>query len=261
MNYTVVIPSNNTDRLLRCVAAIGEHEPELPAHRILIVDDGIDWARFKRDWPWSWNIAARAGKKPFCFARNMNIGLDVCKKRGHDAILLNDDALLETPGGFKILADLMADPDYKHLGILSPTFDSVGNPKQRYRGHPANVILGEYRMLCFICVYVRFEVFAGDGEHTAVRFDERFVDYGMDDDDFSKEAIAAGWKLAVHDSVRVNHTTLSSAYRGTGAGDFRANMRRFIEKWGVDNWGKDREHSQFADCFPTIAAAEGVDSK
>jgi hypothetical protein len=27
-------------------------------------------------------------------------------------------------------------------------------------------------------------------------------------------------------------------------------MRRFIEKWGVDNHGKDKAHSEFALLFP-----------
>jgi hypothetical protein len=43
---------------------------------------------------------------------------------------------------------------------------------------------------------------------------------------------------------------LHSSFRGAGAGDFKPNMRLFIEKWGVDNWGRRREDSDFRELFP-----------
>jgi hypothetical protein len=57
----------------------------------------------------------------------------------------------------------------------------------------------------------------------------------------------------------VDHASLPSSYRSPSATNqgqcsFEPNMRRFIEKWGTDNWGKDRDHSEFANLFPEVKA-------
>ena len=82
--------------------------------------------------------------------------------------------------------------------------------------------------------------------------DERFVDYGMDDDDYSLRVRNAGLKIGIFDGCFVDHGSLKSSYRGGPAagGDFRPNLRRFIEKWGVDNRGKTREQSEWAHLWP-----------
>lgn len=49
--------------------------------------------------------------------------------------------------------------------------------------------------------------------------------------------------IGVYDGCYVDHASLTS-------GDFTANMRLFIEKWGVDNHGMSREQSQFKYLFP-----------
>lgn len=242
--WSVVIPSNSYERLNAVIGRIHEMEAELSSDRIIVIDDSVSPIFPVQDW--CDNLEFLEGHKPFIFARNMNLGLAECARRGHDAILLNDDALLETPGGFTMLAEAMYSEAAEGIGILSPTCNSIGNPNQ-YPRHKLSKVLPEARMLCFVCVYIRLEVFTGPN---AVLFDERYVDYGMDDDDYCKQAMAAGWKLGVLESVVIDHKTLSSAYRGKGAGDFRPNLRRFIEKWGVDNWGRTKDKSEFPECFP-----------
>lgn len=249
MAFSVIVPSNNAERLYACFKRIWEMDPEATAN-IIVVDDGIDWSVWNQqgDPPRALNPMERIpGERPFIFGRNCNLGLEECARRGHDAILMNDDALLETPGGFTMLAEAMA--QHPEIGILSPTCNSIGNPRQAIRSHPSGLITLDRRMLCFVCVYIRHAVFASYRSHEGIRFDERYVDYGMDDDDFSKQALAAGWKLGILDTVRIDHTTLQSAYRGSGAGDFRPNLKRFIQKWGTDNWGKSKEQSNFPECF------------
>lgn len=243
MPFSIVIPSNNAERLSAVLTRIHEMEPELPGDRVVVIDDGIDMNVAPLFGPWFDSWEHFRAPKPFIFARNVNLGLLECARRGHDAILLNDDALLETPGGFTMLESVMA--MLTDIGILSPTCNSIGNPNQAYRSEYGRGIAYERRMLCFVCVYIRLEVFA-DG----MLLDERYVDYGMDDDDYCRQAREAGWKLGVLDSVRVDHKTLASAYRGQGAAaDFRPNLRRYIAKWGVDNWGNGKDKSQFPECF------------
>lgn len=255
MSYSVVIPSNNAERLKASMKRVLEMEPDFNAESLVVIDDGLDWSKVHDPCPMDELCYAPhiVGPKPFIFGRNCNLGLEECARRGHDAILMNDDALLETPGGFSALSRMMTHGDvpnylvYKDIGILSPTINSVGNHRQAIRSHPKGFLINEPRMLCFVCVYIRHEVFAGPNP---IRFDERYVDYGMDDDDFSRQALSAGWRLGILDTVRIDHTTLQSAYRGSGAGDFRPNLKRFIQKWGTDNWGKSKEQSDFPECFP-----------
>ena len=247
MAFAVVIPSKSAVNLVPCVQAIraaGE------TCRIIVVDDGVDWPAAEKMmhpdlpegvhqmWP---DTFAHEGVKPFVFARNINLGILAAGE--DDVILLNDDALLKTPQGFSLLASASrACPEY---GIIAAACDTVGNPNQFRRAGGA--LRDEPRMVCFVCVYIPRRVI-----ETVGLLDERYVDYGLDDDDYSFRVRAAGLKIGILDGCFVDHASLKSSYRTTapGAGNFIANMRRFIEKWGHDNWGRDRAHSQFAHLWP-----------
>jgi GT2 family glycosyltransferase len=187
------------------------------------------------------------GAKPFVFARNVNLGIQAAGD--DDVIVLNDDALLKTERGFSLMKETWEQMRMKdQIGLIAASCDTVGNPNQFRRGD--GLMRGEPRMLCFVCVYIPRTTI-----NTVGMLDERFVDYGLDDDDYSFRVRAAGLKLAVFDGCYVDHGSLPSSYRATSATNqgqcsFLPNMRRFIKKWGTDNWGKDRDHSQFAALFP-----------
>jgi GT2 family glycosyltransferase len=151
---------------------------------------------------------------------------------------MNDDAVLCTPSGFKALASI-ADmhPEY---GLVAAVTNSAGNPNQFAR---SNVLLvrDEPRMICFVCVYIPKTTIEKVGY-----LDERFVNYGMDDDDYSFSVRKAGRKLGISDSCFVDHLSLTSSFRGDPRtpSDFRLNMQLFIDKWGTDNWGLPAEQAR-----------------
>jgi GT2 family glycosyltransferase len=240
MNLAVIILSKCVENLTPCLAAVRRHEPTA---EIIVVDDGLVTR------PEVAGVRYIAGEKPFVYSRNVNIGIDEAFRRdkidvtthssggpvflpGNVAgvVLLNDDAVLESPRGFSLLAAAAAaDP---RLGLVGGTTNVTGNLNQHAKGVG---LRDEPRMLTFLCVYIpraTLELCGG--------LDERFVGYGCDDDDYSFTVRAKGLKLAVHDGCFVDHGSLRSSFRGDPrqAADFRPNLKRFIEKWGCDNWGR-----------------------
>lgn len=239
---TVIIPSRNAENLAACINAVWQHEPAL---RIIVVDDGVDWLRYIDCNPQQVQTVmdnSIPGMKPFIFARNMNLGIAAAGT--DDVILLNDDAVLQVYGGFTA----MQRAAYENIGfgVIASTCNNVGNPDQRRRDS-STPLREELRTLCFVCVFIPRSTIDLVG-----LLDERFVDYGMDDDDYSLRVRQAGLKLGILDGCYVDHSSLTSSYRGpAGAGgDFLPNMKRFIEKHGVDNWNQGRETSYFQNLFP-----------
>ncbi len=246
MSIAVIIPSKNSANLFDCVSAVREHEPNA---RIIVVDDGLDRAPV--------GVECVQGEKPFCYARNINIGIrkafesarvDVTVLDGENVVgapegvvLLNDDAILMSAGGFSAMAQACRDnPEY---GLIGATSNVVGNPNQ----FPRNIGLRpESRMVCFLCVYIPRATLDRIGG-----LDERYSEYRLDDDDYSFSVRAAGLKIGVHDGCYVDHGSLVSSFRGNpkAPADYRPNLRRFIEKWGCDNWNQPREKSQFPELF------------
>jgi GT2 family glycosyltransferase len=218
---TVVILSKNSANLIPCVRAVRQHEPEA---WIVAVDDGLP--------PGTWTqlggtVQEVLGKQPFVFARNANLGIAAARRE--DVLLLNDDALLRTPGGFSVLAAAAAaHPEY---GVIASTCNNVGNTNQ----HPRGIGLREEpRMVCFVAVLLPRRTLDAVGP-----LDERYAaGYGCEDDDLCVRIRQAGLKIGIHDGCYVDHASLTSSFRGpAGAGgDYRPNLELFKAKWGADNW-------------------------
>lgn len=221
--FAVVILTRTVPNLVACSLAVRQNEPGLPAERIVVVDDDETFGVAK--YCEVHGFTRVDGEKPFVFARNANIGLAVAFATADVAILLNDDALLLTPGGFGQLTHLL-DLDPK-MGLLSPATDNVGNTNQN--SQRCGWIRPEHRMLCFVCVAVprRTRDIVGP-------LDEQFTGYGFDDDDYSYRTRLAGFRLGVWDRVRVDHSTLRSTFRGTAypVEGFEHNRRLFTAKHG-----------------------------
>lgn len=221
MSFAVVIPSRDVGNLVRCIAAIRQHEPGC---RIIAVDDGLPL-----DCLEGLGLEIVPGVKPFVFARNCNLGIGAAGQ--DDAILLNDDALLQTPGGFSLLADqAVAYPEY---GIIAAASNNVGNLNQNPKGIG---LRDELRMVCFTCLYLPRTTL-----ETVGLLDERFVHYGIEDDDYCLRVRKAGLKIGIYDGCVVDHKSLPSSYRGTGGGDYRPNLEIFKQKWGMDNYGRSAQ--------------------
>ncbi len=118
---TVIIPSRNAANLVACLGALRKHEPDCP---VIVVDDGLEWPS-DVDWPID-GVTLFEGVKPFVFARNCNIGIRAAGDS--DVVLCNDDALLESPGGFQLLQRAaLSRPD---IGIIGATTNVTGQPLQ-----------------------------------------------------------------------------------------------------------------------------------
>lgn len=229
--FSVIIPSRNAANLSACVAAIRKAGETC---EIVVVDDdeGSD--------VYSVCITEACqqvrGVKPFVFARAINQGIrhayrhrrtiDVIDDPNPEGvILLNDDALLETPCGFTELAkQAKAHPEY---GIIGAVTNVTGQPLQFRQ----NIGLREVEHFAFVCLYVprkTLEVVGG--------MDERYcLDYGVEDRDYCMAVRHAALKCGVYDFCYVDHGALHSEYRGnpTAPRDFCQNYALFKQKWGI----------------------------
>jgi hypothetical protein len=230
LSFSVIIPSRNASNLVPCVEAVRRAEPTAP---IVVVDDGIDWTEA---WHLKNIVQVIEGVKPFVFARNVNRGIQACavsnchpavsschpeqregsavpnchpeQREGSavlgDIVLLNDDAILETPFGFHELEE--ASKAHPEFGVISAVTNVVGNLAQQ----PRDLGLREEpRTLAFVCVYIPRATIDRIG-----LLDERYVSYGWDDNDYCRRVREAGLKLGIFDDCFVDHSSLRSTFRG-----------------------------------------------
>lgn len=223
MSAVVVIPSRNDANLGVCLTAIRANE-RISQPWVAVIDDGLrDRKRFEE-----YHTMVLDGQKPFIFARNANIGIRwAVEIMNRDVLLLNDDAILMTSGGFSLLeAAVIAHPQY---GLVSAAVNNVGNLNQ----HPQGLGLrDEPRMVCFAAVYIPRMTVERIGY-----LDERFDCYGFDDDDYCARVRQAGLRIGIFDGCVVDHAKLPSTFRSAGGpgGDLKRGAEIFREKWGAGN--------------------------
>lgn len=219
--FHVIILSNEPDNLRGCLSSIFKNEPSLPHDRIIVVDDGSK-AECGAEFP---KVTWLAGQKPFVYARNANIAI---KYAPNDVVLLNDDARLETRYGLSSLA--YAAKAREELGLVSAAINGfVGNPNQKVWARTPEM-RREPRNLAFVSVFIPRDVITKVG-----LLDERFVGYGMDDNDMSLRVKLADLFMATYDGCVVEHnsTENKSTFRTRSNIDtlFEQNKRIFKEKW------------------------------
>jgi hypothetical protein len=229
MRLSVIIPSRRAPNLIPCVDAVRRCERTIP---IVVVSDGLDLRYCLGQWGGEWAsrqapLQVLEGIEPFIYARNINLGIRAAaaEYRPEAFILLNDDALLMTPGGFTRLAQCAREhPDY---GVISAVTNLVGNEAQLARN--VGSFREESKMLCFVCVLITAETLATVGP-----LDERFSAYGWEDNDFCRRCRLAGIRLGISDLCFVDHGSLQSTFRGnpTAGGDITAGSKIYREKWG-----------------------------
>ena len=216
--FKVVILSANPDNAKRCVYSILSKEPHIEPAQIVIVDDGAkhEAEKYLRGITWI------QGAKPFVFSRNANIGLAAAHC---DAFLMNDDAVLESHYGFTNA--LACANEISNLGLLSPgVIGPVCNRNQEWT--TKNELRQENRMLAFICILVKATVYAKIGP-----LDERFVGYGMEDNDYCERARRIGLSMWVWDGCKVRHEPERGTYskRAEIKALFEQNKVLFKQKW------------------------------
>ena len=212
---TVVVPSKWPDIFEGCRSNLGRYIPG--ASKILVRDgDAIDP-------PEGWTTLQ--GSKPFCYARNVNLGIQACDT---DVLLLNDDCQFSQTGVLHTLGSVfLRHPD---ISILSPNVDGVAN------GVFQAVLPVEEtnHFLSFVCVLIRRAVFDKIG-----LLDERYTGYGVEDVDFCRRAQAAGFKLAITSMVTVSHKQASSSFSREPDKEKKYELARrlYVEKWGSRTQG------------------------
>jgi len=216
-HLSIIIPSKTDKNLGKCVEAIRDmHE----SGRIIVVDDFEGQKRFLHpDFePIDW----QDGKKPFVFARNINIGIRAAGE--DDVILLNDDALLRSPGGFSQMQTITNIS--QEFGLISATTNVVGNLEQQPQGRG---LREEKRTVAFVCVLIPRRTIELVG-----LLDEAFVAYGWEDNDYCRRVRHAGLKLGIWDGCFVDHGALTSTFRGNpqAPGDIAQGSEIYRTKWG-----------------------------
>lgn len=215
---SVVIPSKTASNLKACIEAVRSHGETC---RIIVVDDGIDWKAVKRD-----GIEVIQGVKPFVFARNCNLGIDAAGN--DDVVLLNDDALLTSHGGFTLLQNTAEKvPIYGCIGAVT---NITGQIMQK----PQNRGLRHVHHIAFVCVLIPRRTINQIG-----RLDERYcIDYGVEDRDYCEMINRAGLRVGVHDGCFVDHARLTSSFRGKPMAPGRSNQNRalFLKKFGLTSY-------------------------
>jgi GT2 family glycosyltransferase len=240
MSLAIVIPSKTLSNLEPCVIAIMRHEATKtgtewgamegtflprPDLRVIVVDDGLEKRPIVPKHHFS--LTYLNGRKPFVYAVNCNMGIREAMSDPdcEGVVLLNDDALLESPNGFSIMAQAAKDnPEY---GIIGAVTDLTGQPLQRR----SNIGLRQVPHIAFVCCYIPRTTFDRVG-----LLDENYNrDYGVEDRDMCEAVNRAGMAVGVHDNCFVNHSSLVSSFRGDPKApkSFQQNYAYFKQKWGI----------------------------
>lgn len=203
---TVVIPSRNDENLARCLVAFAERDPLVS---VVVVDDGLD------NRPnWTPQLRFIHGSKPFIFARNSNIGIRYASQYTgpeSDVILLNDDALLQSPGGFTAMQrEAEQNPEF---GLISAAVRGPSNAQEHKQQRPDGLRELAGFTVPFICVLIPRRTIELVG-----LLDERFDCYGGDDDDYCYRVRKAGLNIGICDGCVVDHGSLQSTFRPDGRG-------------------------------------------
>lgn len=223
---SVVIPSRTVSNLIPCVRAIKAHEPEAFVYVVDDLQDGSIEEACERLW-----VSDMRGEKPFVYARNCNLAITTAEalEGSSDVILLNDDAILETPGGFTAMQK--AAEKHPEYGIISSTTNVAGNVDQYRRTRNDEQALRDAGAKCvaFVCVLIPRRTL-----NTVGLLDERFTAYGWEDNDYCRRVRQAGLKVGIFDGCFVDHARLKSSYRGAAnaAGDIGAGREIYRAKWG-----------------------------
>lgn len=221
-NLSVIIPSKTAANLKACVKAVRDCGEMC---RIIVVDDGVDWKSVTQN-----GAEIIAGQKPFVFARNCNLGIDAAGS--DDVVLLNDDALLTTKCGLTLLQKAAQEnPEYGCIGSTTNVTGQILQQRQK-------VGLRHVHHIAFMCVLIPRRTIDKIG-----KLDERYcIDYGVEDRDYCEMITRAGLLVGVHDGCFVDHSKLTSSFRGSPMAPGRSAQNRalFLEKFALTNYFKFR---------------------
>jgi hypothetical protein len=236
---SIIIPSRTDQYLNDLLASIFSTQPNWRTYAsILIADDGLS-PDFKRSWE-PLGIVFLPTEKPFCFARNVNQSIQASSD-GSDILLLNDDVVIQTNGFLEKTMLLSRGFGAVSYSITHPS--GVGNSLQVHCPNRCSSPISEPTeiptgTLCFVAVLLRREALNSVG-----LLDERYRDYGYEDDDWCIRARAKGVRLGVTHHIVASHGKggfpCSSTFHRIHGGGFHVlsikNQVRFEDKWRGKN--------------------------
>lgn len=242
---TIIIPSCTDDNLWACLQAIEDLDPEWLSH-VVVMDTGLD-SLGSKGVLWAGRevqIDHHLLGAPFNFAATINCAMEFHQDDHY--LILNDDAILQTPKGISLLCrkfvEIQCQEGKPTLGILSASVKGVScNPNLFPEELPSGalpfeppLLRWERNMVPFICTMISRECV----EYTG-RLDERFTGYGCEDTDFCHRAMMAGFHIAIWQGCVVEHESLPSTFRTReGWNDlYEKNKGVFEKKWKTPHLG------------------------
>jgi GT2 family glycosyltransferase len=238
-HIAVVIPSRTTALLAQALKSIEETHCVTEPCEIIVVDDGLDARPDVVSC-----VRYLPGLKPFCFARNVNLGMKAAAP-DCDVVLLNDDVTFISSEGLPKLAHEIA--VHQNVGILTPAFARMERTPSQRCGHlprDYGLWIEPTAYVTFAAVYIRREVINRVGY-----LDERFVGYGYEDNDYCLRVRRAGYDIGVLPSVIVGHGDeygrAATTFRMTNLNQLMAiNRHAFVRKWSAELLGLSEEQIQ-----------------
>jgi len=207
---TIIIPTNDERCWRECVAAVRKNEPWIDYWGFAAAPNGFE---FGSSAPSAFHLV----RGPFCFSKSVNHVIKARAPRTDNGVLiLNHDALLETPGGFSsLIAWTDAHPEY---GVMSAAVrGACCNPIQTAfdpntgGGHDVQrfgPVVDTDVTVAFVAVYIPRRTL-----DTVGLLCEELTGYGFDDDLYCDQVRAAGLRVGVYHGCVVEHGSLPSSYR------------------------------------------------
>ncbi|HEX6385857.1 MAG TPA: glycosyltransferase family 2 protein [Anaerolineae bacterium] len=217
---------------------------EYPKYEIIVVDNGSTdgTPAYLRELAWRHphvRVLFNDANRGFAAANNQGLAL----ARGEILVLLNNDTIVPR-GWLAALIQHLKDPA---VGLAGPVTNRIGNEAEievTYRTYGEFEAFAQAHMeahrgqtfdirtLCMYCLAMRRDVFERLGP-----LDERFEVGLLEDDDYSRRAHKAGYRVVCAEDVFVHHFGQASFGSLIPSGEYgrllKANRRRFAEKWGV----------------------------
>lgn len=207
----VVIPTKSKANIEILLKSISEAKTFVP-FQVTIVWDKTDK---NTDAPW---VENKHYEDDFIFARNVNRGM----KPTCDNVILNDDTKVNDWW----LDEMQAAAYHGTLGIVSPLITDVGREQQHVSVQKEGVFYTvESDFLCFVCIYLPRAVVTKVGQ-----FDEHFIWYGYEDNDFGERVKNNGFELKITHRTYIEHKR-HSTYGEEAAKNVQKASDYFDKKW------------------------------